>query len=366
MNETSKPVNEEEVSALTVNIMIRLGLLAALIVWCFQIVEPFIIPVIWAIVIAVAVYPLYRRLLAALGGRNKTAAAVYILLALTLLITPTLMISGSLFNTASGMAGQLEEEHLVVPAPDAEVKEIPLVGHKLYELWQRTHVDPQGTLKNYQPQIRQAVQMVISAAASAGGAILQFVISIIISGILLAYAGGARTFSIRLFRRIVGEEHGEYFTGLSKATIQSVAQGVLGIAIIQALAAAAGMYVMDVPGWGLWTLLILILAVAQLPPLLILLPVIVYVFSVADTTPAVLFAIWSGLVSVSDGFLKPLLLGRGVETPMLVILIGAIGGMIHSGIIGLFVGAVILALGYELFMAWLNGRQAVAASKEAS
>ena len=133
-----------------------------------------------------------------------------------------------------------------------------------------------------------------------------------------------------------------------------MAQGVIGVAAIQAVLGGLGMFAMDVPGWGLWTVLILVFAIAQLPPLIVLGPVIVYVFSVADTTPAVIFMIYSLIVSASDGFLKPLFLGRGMDTPMLVILLGAIGGMLAAGIIGLFIGAIILALGYELFMAWLN------------
>jgi len=115
---------------------------------------------------------------------------------------------------------------------------------------------------------------------------------------------------------------------------------------------------MDVPGWGLWTLIILVLAVAQMPAFIVLLPVIIYVFSVTATIPAVIFTIWSLLVGLSDNILKPLLLGRGMETPTLVILLGAIGGMILFGILGLFVGSIILALGYELFMAWLDRENA--------
>jgi predicted PurR-regulated permease PerM len=149
-------------------------------------------------------------------------------------------------------------------------------------------------------------------------------------------------------------ELGQEYTDLSKATIRSVAQGVLGVALIQALLAAIGMWVMDVPGWGLWSIVILVFAIAQLPPILVLGFVIAYVFSVADTTPAVIFAIYSLIVSVSDGFLKPLFLGRGMSTPMLVILLGAIGGMLLNGIIGLFVGAIVLALGYEIFIKWLD------------
>ncbi len=118
--------------------------------------------------------------------------------------------------------------------------------------------------------------------------------------------------------------------------------------------AGIGLVAVEVPAAGLWALLVLLLAVIQLPPLLVLGPIIFYVFSIAETTPAVLFMIWSILVSVSDTFLKPLFLGRGVEVPMLVILLGAIGGMMLSGLIGLFVGSVVLSLGNKVFQAWLN------------
>jgi predicted PurR-regulated permease PerM len=131
--------------------------------------------------------------------------------------------------------------------------------------------------------------------------------------------------------------------------------GVLGIAFIQAFAGGLGMVIIGIPGAGLWALFILVLAIAQLPPLLVLLPAIIYVFSTNDnTTAAVIFTVWSLIVSFSDTFLKPMLLGRGVNVPMLVILLGAIGGMISAGIVGLFVGAVVLALGYTLFQDWLN------------
>ena len=156
-----------------------------------------------------------------------------------------------------------------------------------------------------------------------------------------------------IFRRLAGEQ-GEEFADLSGATIRSVVQGVLGIAIIQSVLAGIGLIAVEVPAAGLWALIVLFLAVIQLPPLLVLGPIIFYVFSVTETTPAVLFMIWSILVSVSDTFLKPLLLGRGVEVPMLVILLGAIGGMMLSGLIGLFVGSVVLSLGYKVFQAWLN------------
>jgi predicted PurR-regulated permease PerM len=141
--------------------------------------------------------------------------------------------------------------------------------------------------------------------------------------------------------------------------------GVLGIAFIQAVAGGAGMMLAGVPAAGVWALLILIVAIAQLPPLVVLLPVILYVFSHNDSTlVAVIFAIWSVLVSFADAALKPMLLGRGVDAPMPVILLGAIGGMLYSGIIGLFLGAVILALGYRMFMVWLTSGETPAGEPE--
>ena len=174
-----------------------------------------------------------------------------------------------------------------------------------------------------------------------------------IAGVFLAKAKDCHTISIKMFRSVAGERGAE-LVDLSSATIRSVAQGVLGVAIIQSLLAGVGMLIVGVPGAGFWTFLVLLLAVVQLPPILVLGPVIFYVFSVSSQTAAVVFAIWSVFVSISDSFLKPLLLGRGVPVPMLVILIGAIGGMMLSGIIGLFVGAVVLSFGFKLFQAWLD------------
>lgn len=353
MNSTTQQ-EDQRLTGRAIETVIRLGLIFLIVAWCFQIIQPFIIFVIWGVVIAVAIYPLYSKLTNMLGGRSKLAATIYTLLALALLIGPSVMVSNSLIDTSADLAEEYEKGTLVIPPPQKSVKEWPLIGEKVYAIWNQSSSNLEATIKQYAPQIKKAGEALLSAIGSAGGGILQFVLAIIISGILLANTSGAHTTTRKIASRLAGEEQGEHFTNLTTATIRSVAQGVLGVAIIQAILGGAGMYVMDVPAWGLWTVLILILAVAQLPPAIILLPVIFYVFSVADTTPVVIFTVWSLIVSMSDSFLKPLFLGRGMETPMLVILLGAIGGMMMSGILGLFVGAIVLALGYELFIAWLN------------
>jgi predicted PurR-regulated permease PerM len=360
MPETTPNQNNTDFTQITIEAAIRLGLLMLLAAWCFMIIYPFIQLIMWGVIIAVAIYPLFVRLKSALGGRNKLAAVVYTLLALAFLITPAMMISDSVIESSQAISEKYEQGQLQIPPPQENVKDWPLVGDKLYAFWSQASTNLQGTIEKYEPQLKQAGEKIITVAAGAGGGVLQFVISIIISGILVANAPGAYNITLKTFSRLTNDTQGEMFTNLSKDTIRSIAQGVIGIAIIQALLSALGMYVMDVPAWGLWTLFILVLAVAQLPPLLILGFVIAYVWSVTDTTPAVIFTVYALIVSGSDSFLKPLLLGRGLKTPMLVILLGAIGGMIMSGIIGLFIGAVILALGYELFMEWLD-REVVSA-----
>jgi len=133
-----------------------------------------------------------------------------------------------------------------------------------------------------------------------------------------------------------------------------VAKGVLGVAIVQTLLAAPGFVLMDVPAAGILLAIFLMLAIMQIPTLVLIIPVVIWVYSSAEALPATLFAVWMLFVSLSDNILKPLLLGRGVKIPTLIILLGAIGGAIYAGIIGLFLGAVVLALGYELLVAWLN------------
>jgi len=354
MLESTPYQNNTDFTQNTIEAAIRLGLLMLLAAWCFMIVRPFIAPVMWGVIIAVATYPLFVKLKNAMGGRNKLASVVFTLFALAILIVPAVMISDSLIATSQAISEKYEQGQIEIPPPKENLKEWPLVGEQLFGLWSQASTNLQGTIEKYEPQLKVAGEKIIAVAAGAGGGILQFVLSIIIAGVLVANAQGAYKVTLKTFSRLIDNKQGEMFTNLSRDTIRSIAQGVIGIAIIQALLSGLGMYIMDVPAWGLWSLFILVLAIAQLPPLLVLGFVIAYVWTAAETTPAVIFTIYALIVSGSDSFLKPLLLGRGLKTPMLVILLGAIGGMIMSGIIGLFIGAVILALGYELFMEWLD------------
>jgi predicted PurR-regulated permease PerM len=344
---------------------LRIGLIFLMAFWCLKIIYPFLGLVAWAAIIAVALYPAHTKLSAKIGGREKWSAAIIVLIGLTILIAPTWSLTGSSIDTAMELTAGLEAGTLTVPPPNEKVAEWPLIGKRVHALWSEAANNLEATLRNHSAQVKVFSSWLLKTVASTTMGILGFAVSIIIAGVFMV---GADT-SYQAFRsvghRLAGERGGD-FVDLSVATVRSVAKGVLGVAFIQTLLAAIGLIVMDIPGAGIWASIILLLAIMQLPPLLVLGPIAIWVFSVAEPIPATIFLVYALFVSFSDAFLKPLLLGRGVDVPMLIILLGAIGGMISSGIIGLFFGAVILALGYKLFMAWLNPEEGQGDAVEAS
>lgn len=353
MNSSDPFSNGKLITARALEATIHIGVVVLLLYWCFQIGQPFIQIITWGIIIAVAIHPVYNRIKSALGGRGRLAATLLTLLALIVLLVPAFMLSESLINTVQELSTQLDDGALEVPPPSESVKSWPLIGESTYKYWSLASNNLGAALSKMAPQLKKIGIPLFSAAAGVGAGILKFVISIIIAGVLLTNdAGGGR--AARAIATRLSAERGTMAVELAAATVRSVTLGILGVAFIQMVLASLGFLVVGVPGAGFWALLVLILAVVQLPTILVLGPIIIYVFSASSTTTAIVFAIWSILVGISDAFLKPLLMGRGVDVPMLVIFIGAIGGFVTSGIIGLFVGAVILALGYKLFLVWLN------------
>jgi predicted PurR-regulated permease PerM len=335
---------------------IQIGLLFLMAAWCLKIITPFIGVVSWAAIIAVAIYPLHIMLSRTLGGRAKSSAVVIVLIGLSILLVPTWSLTGSSIDTAQRLATSLEEGTLKISPPDDKVAEWPIIGKRTHEVWSDAATNLEATLAKHKSQVKAFSSWLLKAIAGTAKGVLGFAISIIIAGVLLLNADSSYQ-AFRGIGRRLGGEKGADFTDLSVATIRSVAKGVLGVALIQTLLAAVGLLVMGVPGAGIWASIILVLAIMQLPPLLVLGPIAIWVFSTAAPIPATIFLVYALIVSFSDALLKPLLLGRGVDVPMLVILLGAIGGMITSGIIGLFIGAIILALGYQLFQFWLNEGQ---------
>jgi predicted PurR-regulated permease PerM len=338
---------------LSIEAAIRIGVLALILLWSLSIVRPFAQIVLWAIILAIAVFPPYAGLARRLGGRTKLSAALITLVALAVLLVPSWKFFGGTIREAREFAAKAEAGTLEVPPPPERVREWPLIGERAYGVWSDAARDLGETLQRLKPEVAEFGRWALARLAGLAGTVLQFLVSIIIAGVLLSSGERGRAFSVKFASRLAGPS-GEQFVRLAVATVRSVFKGVLGIAVIQSALAAIGMLVLGVPGAMIWALLVMILTIVQLPAILVLGPVMVWAFATQSTTAAVIFLIYGLIVSASDGILKPLLLGRGVDVPMLVILVGAIGGMIMSGIIGLFVGAVVLAVAYQLMMAWLE------------
>lgn len=335
---------------------IRISLIAILAAWCFEIVRPFIVPVIWGLIIAIGLYPGYRRLRDVLGGRRVWAAVILSLLTLVILLVPTALLSGSLVDAVQSFAWRFEHGELSVPPPPEWVADLPLIGASLDGIWADASSDLESALIPFAPQVKATLSWLLGVAAGVSLGMLQFVFAIAIAGVLLAQSDGGRRVAMAVSRRLAGAR-GEELANLAEATIRSVTRGILGVALIQSLMAGLGWLAVGIPGAGLWALLALVLSTVQVGIFPVTLPTLVYGFYYLDTPTFLLFLVWTLFVSSLDNILKPILLGRGVQVPMAVVFVGAIGGLLSSGIIGLFVGSVILVLGYKLFLAWLEHQE---------
>jgi predicted PurR-regulated permease PerM len=334
-------------------VSIHVGLLILLAGTCLLILYPFLPLIVWGIIISIAIYPGYRRVQNRLSGHNVLAAVLCTTFLLTLLIVPCVLLTGSLVEGIQSLVAHLKEGTAIIPAPPARVANWPIVGAPLKNAWELASKNLSAVLQNFAPQIRAIIPKIISASAGTGMAVLQGILSIIVSGVLLANAAGGAKVGQSLARRLFGDR-GPAFAELAGATIRSVTIGILGVAFIQFVLAVLGFLVVGLPGAGLWGAVLLIAAVLQLS-IVVLLPASIYVFAIASTTKAVIFLIWCLIVGTIDNVLKPLLLGRGVAVPMVVVFLGVVGGFLTMGAIGLFVGAVVLSIGYKLFLAWMEG-----------
>ena len=345
---------EKRLSGLLIDVFIRAGLLLVLIMLCYKIFSPFLPLMLWALIMAVTMYPLHRRLARKLGGQGR-ASTLLVLICIVLIVTPASMLVSSLGDSIFALFHNVKNNTLNIPAPSPNVADWPIVGEKVHMYWSQLHADLPAVVKSMQPKIGELTKFSLNIAAGTGGKVLQFLFSFVIAGIIMAFGEQGAKAVMAIFVRIVGVRRGKEFVILSTATIRTVAAGVIGIACIQALLVGLTMIIAGIPWAGLLSLVTLVLGIAQLPAFLVILPAIGYIWFSGDysTVAAIIYSVLLMVSGAVDNVLKPLMLGRGVDAPMPVILLGALGGMIASGILGMFLGATLLALGYQIFMAWV-------------
>ncbi|ODV43356.1 permease [Cupriavidus sp. UYMMa02A] len=348
-------ISERALSRGLLDVLIRAGLVATLVLFCFEIFHPFFDLVMWALILAVTIYPLQVRMRGRLGLSEGHVATLIIVVSIAIILVPAYLLGVAVFESVERAIDVVKDGTFRIPQPPDSVSGWPLVGQQFYAFWQQAATDLSGLLMKVAPQLKGFSVALLAKLAGLGTGLLVFVFALIIAGIIMAHGEPGARSALRIASRIVGPERGGRIVELCTATIRAVAQGVVGIAFIQMMLIGVAFIIKDVPGAGLLALAVLLLGIMQLPATLVTVPVIVYVFATEGTSVAtILFSVYVFVAGLADNVLKPLLLGRGVDVPMPVVLIGALGGMISGGIIGLFIGPVMLAVGYRLFWLWVD------------
>ena len=353
MEQKAKMQTETSLTQKVIDITIRLGVLAVIIAWCFHILRPFVSPVIWGSIIAVTLLPVYEKINTKLGDRRKLTAILITLGSLMVIILPGIQLTVSSVDSLYTLSEKLQDEDLKLPPPPEGIEDWPVIGESVENLWQSATVNLESTVVKFQPQIVGFAKWLLQTFLGIAAGLFMFAISIIIAGIFMASAKSGGMMAKRLFVRVAGD-HGEEIAEITVQTIRSVVKGIIGVSIIQALLSGLGFAVAGIPAAGLWVFLCLVLAIIQIGIGPVVLLVIIYAFNTMGKVPAVCLTVWLVLVTASDGPMKAVIFGRGASVPMLVIFLGAIGGFMAIGFLGLFIGAVVLSVGYKLFEAWLQ------------
>ncbi|MEE4277769.1 MAG: AI-2E family transporter [Halieaceae bacterium] len=339
---------------------VRLGLIVIAVVACERIFAPFIPLMTWGLILAVSFYPLHCALREGTGLGSGSTATLLVLAALLLLGIPSVVLGTSFATHIFDVIGDFNAHEIEIPEPAASVRDWPIVGERVFQAWNLAATDLPALLEELQPQLGELSRKVLASAAGTAGTLLFFFGAMIVAGIMMAYGEEGSHSTQRIFRRLAGSGDGEALHRLATLTVRSVALGVVGVAVIQAVLLGIGFLLAGIPAAGLLALLVLVLGILQLPALLVSLPVVAAIWGIGDHGTLVngVLTVYLLLAGAADNVLKPMLLGRGVDVPMPVVLLGALGGMVGAGIVGLFIGAVVLSVGYQVFMGWVDQQPA--------
>ena len=336
--------------------LIRVGLIGLLVFLSLRVFAPFASLMLWGLILAVALEPLHGRLAARMGGRQGLAATVLVVAGLLLIGVPTVMLGSSFASHAQDAYEALDQGALTIPPPSPRVAQWPIVGDRVYQAWNSAATNLPAFVGDHQNQLKDFARRGLATAASTAVAVLLFLASMVVAAIMMAYAKAGNDAMQRIFVRLSGPARGPRMQKLATATVRSVAAGVIGVAFIQAILLGMGFLLAGIPAAGVLAFVVLFVGILQIPAILVSVPAVAWLWLSGDgsTTSNALWTVYLLLAGMSDNVLKPLMLGRGVDAPMVVILIGALGGMVTGGFIGLFVGGVVLAVTYQLFMEWVD------------
>jgi predicted PurR-regulated permease PerM len=357
MRDRKKHPGQDDVATSFIETAIRLAVLALLLYWSFILVQPFISIFIWSAVLAVALFPIFEWISFQLGGRPRLAAALTTILSLLVIIGPATWLALGLVDSVRTISDKLDPSVLTIPSPPALVKGWPLIGEPIYQFWDLASTNLSAAFATIVPQLKPLGARLLRVGADTGLGILKFLIAVLVAGFLFSPAP-ALVEAVKRFSRRLNPERGEELVGQAAATIRAVSRGVIGISVLQALLAGIGFVTAGIPQASLLTFAVLVLGIIQIGPSIVIVPVIIWSWMTMETTSALAFTIYMVPVNLLDNLLRPLVMGRGLKTPILVILIGVIGGTLAYGITGLFLGPIVLAVIWELIVAWIKEHEA--------
>jgi len=330
-----------------------------LIAASFWILRPFITSIVWALIIVIATWPLMLGLQARLLKRRGLAVAVMTVILLLVIIVPFLFAIFTIMANTENIAARINSLVAVgVPQPPEWIGKIPLFGPWLAERWQETAAIPPDELtEKVTPYARDVLSWFLSKAGSVGMMVVEFLLTIIVSAILYASGETAATGVLAFTRRLAGPR-GEEVTILAAKAIRGVALGIVVTAVMQTSIAGAGLVISGVPAAPLLSALIFMLCLAQIGPLLVMAPAVIWLYWRGEPLWGTVLLVFTVIAGTMDNFIRPVLIKKGADLPLIMIFAGVIGGLIAFGVIGLFIGPVVLAVTYTLLKSWVSADEA--------
>jgi len=331
--------------------LVRIGIIGLFAYWSLQLIAPFALIVIWSAILAVALFPMFTGLSRLLGDRPKLSATIIVIACLVLIIAPLALVSVNFADAILALVAQLKSDNFTFPAAPEAIRGWPVVGERLYAGWNQVAGNLAAAIMKFQAPLREVMGVIIAKFAAIGGGVLSFVASVILSGIFLTMSPRLAA-TIQVLAGRIGGERGVGFARLAGSTVRNVSRGVIGVALLQTLLCGLCFAFFDIPARGALTFAVFMLCLMQLGPGLVLIPAIIWAWFSWPASMAFAFTVVAIPITVVDNVLKPILMSRGLSTPMPVILIGVIGGTLSHGLLGLFLGPIVLSVFYELLRAW--------------
>lgn len=345
------------IERVSVEVAIRLVILAVLVYLALRLLQPFLPILSWSIILTVALYPIFAWVRDRLGGRGLLASMLVTACNLLVIFGPVAALTANLVRSLEVVAEGVANRTLQIPAPPEALTSLPFFGKDLHDAWTLAISNSREFFSEYGHTLVPPSEWLLSLLAGLAGSVVVFAIAIFVAGFL--FLSGPKMLN-RVFdvsNRIAGHRGAEY-VALAGATIRSVARGVIGVSAAQALVIGVGLIVAGVPHAGILTFLALVLAIVQVGTAPVVILAVVWYWLTQATVPAILFTGYMALAYALEHILKPLAMGHGLKTPLIVILVGVIGGTLVFGLHGLFMGPIVLAVCFELFTFWTETEKA--------